>query len=438
MTGRGVVAIVAGAAALLLIGGGGVAGVCKFASVDCHLRPSPPRQDPLRVTAGVASLPDGFGTDTVVKGLTLPSAFDFLPDGRILVGEKAGVIRIVENRQLADKPALDLRGVVNDQWFRGLVAVAVDPDFSSNRYVYVAYSVLRPGFPKTAPSYVRVSRFVLSNDALTDEHVILGAGAESKYGCKRLSPSADCIPAPADHIGTGIAFAPDGTLFVGTGDGGGQERVEPTAFNAQNPDALGGKILHITRDGKGVPGNPFYSGDPADNRSKVWAIGLRNPFRITVAPGTDIPVVGDVGWITRDEIDVVPPGVNLGWPCYEGDARTDRYSDAPQCRAMYAKGTKVTNPVIAIPHVGATSVTGGTFYAGDVYPEDYRRYYYADWADSTIYRVDIDAAAGKAIGKPSSFARNTGGPTAIRVGPDGLLYVLALNYGQLNKLTYSG
>jgi glucose/arabinose dehydrogenase len=430
--------IVAAAAALVLVGGGGVAGVCKFSSVDCHLRGSPPRTDPLAVTAGVAALPDGFTSVTVAKGLALPTAFDFLPDGGILVAEKAGLVRVVRGGRILPRPALDIRRVVNDQWFRGLVAVAVDPDFSTNHFVYAAYSVRRPGVPKTAPSYVRVSRFVLEDDVLRQEKVILGADADPKDGCTRLPPSSDCLPSVGDHIGTGIAFARDGTLFVGTGEGGGQERVEPIAFNAQDPDSIGGKILHITRDGTGVAGNPFFTGNPDDNRSKVWALGVRNPFRIAIAPGTDTPVVGEVGWITTDEIDVATAGVNLGWPCYEGDDKTGRYRDSARCQALYGRGVDVTGPVIAIPHVGATSVTGGTFYVGDRYPEEYRAYYYADWADSTIYRANLDPGSGEVEGKPSSFATNTGGPTAIREGPDGLLYVLALNYGALSKLAYSG
>ena len=437
MSGRRLVAILAAGAALLLLGGGGVAGVCKFSNVDCHLQGSPPPTDPLAVTAGVASLPGGFESAVVARGLRLPTAFDFLPDGGILVAEKAGVVRVVRAGRVLPKPALDIRRIVNDQWFRGLVAVAVDPDFTSNHYVYAAYSVRRPGVPKTAPSYVRVSRFVLSDDVLGQETVILGAAADPTYGCTRLPASSDCIPSPGDHIGTGIAFARDGTLFVGTGDGGGQERVEPVAFNAQDPNALGGKILRITREGDGLPGNPFYTGNAHDNRSKVWAAGFRNPFRITVAPGTDLPVVGDVGWVTTDEIDVARPGTNLGWPCYEGDDRTHKYEDSLRCLGVYQRDTQVTDPVIEIPHVGATSVTGGTFYTADRYPDEYREYYYADWADSTIYRADIDPATGELGGKPIPFARNTGGPTAILVGPDGLLYVLSLNYSQLSRVRYA-
>jgi glucose/arabinose dehydrogenase len=438
VSGRRLVAVLATGAALLLFGGGGVAGVCRFSSADCHLRGSPPPTDPLAVTTGVASLPGGFESAAVARGLTLPTAFDFLPDRRMLVAEKAGVVKIVRDGRVLPKPALDIRKVVNDQWFRGLVAVAVDPDFTSNHYVYTAYSVRRPGFPKTAPSYVRVSRYVFADGVLQHEKVILGTAADPTYGCTRRASSTDCIPSVGDHVGTGIAFARDGTLFIGTGDGGGQERVEPTAFQAQDLDALGGKILRVSRDGKGVRGNPFYTGDPDDNRSKVWALGLRNPFRVAVSPASGLPVVGDVGWITSDEIDVARSGVNLGWPCYEGTDKTKRYSAAPQCLAMYDRGTAVADPVIAIPHVGATSVTGGTFYAGDRYPDEYRRYYYADWADSTIYLAEIDPVTGDLEGKPDSFAKNTGGPTAIRVGPDGLLYVLSLNFGQLSRLDYTG
>jgi glucose/arabinose dehydrogenase len=284
-----------------------------------------------------------------------------------------------------------------------------------------------------------VSRFVLGEDASAgQERVLLGAEASAADACTALPPTADCIPSPGDHIGADIVFASDGTLFVGTGDGGGKERVEETAFRAQDVEALGGKILRITRDGRGVASNPFYDGDPTSNRSKVWALGLRNPFRLTLAPGADLPVVADVGWITQDEITVAPAGSNLGWPCFEGDERTPRYEETERCVEMYGRADDVQPPVLAVPHSGSSSVTGGVFYTGRGYPEEYRSYFYANWTRNEILHARINASRGELEAKPSTFARGAGGPVAFRLGPDGLLYFLSLNYGELYRVSYAG
>ena len=108
-------------------------------------------------------------------------------------------------------------------------------------------------------------------------------------------------------------FAPDGTLFVGTGSGGGGNGVEPIMFRAPAIDTLGGKVLHVDRNGRGLPGNPFWNGDPDANRSKIWATGLRNPFRIALLPGRpQTLVVGDLGRKRWERLVRVTRGAELG------------------------------------------------------------------------------------------------------------------------------
>lgn len=109
-------------------------------------------------------------------------------------------------------------------------------------------------------------------------------------------------------------------------------------MRVQDLDSLAGKILHVTRAGMGVPSNPFWTGDARANRSKVWAYGLRNPFRLALRPVTSVPYVGDVGWDDFEEIDVAPRGAKLGWPCYDGRTRARFYRRTEICRRVYAQG----------------------------------------------------------------------------------------------------
>ncbi len=230
----------------------------------------------------------------------------------------------------------------------------------------------------------------------------------------------DSIPSEVDHIGADIAFAPDGTLFVSTGDGGGEEHVEPTAFRAQSIDALGGKVLHVTRDGAGLESNPFYAGDTDANRSKVWAYGLRNPFRLTVSANGALPVVGDVGWDHAEELDTAPAGANLGWPCLEGRDRTEQYESTSRCTSFYDHGPP-RHPIVVYLHPSAESVTGGLFYRANAYPARYRNvYFFADWLRGWLRYARIDATGGL-VGGPDDFGTGFAGPVAMRVGRDGLL-----------------
>jgi glucose/arabinose dehydrogenase len=186
----------------------------------------------------------------------------------------------------------------------------------------------------------------------------------------------------------------------------------------------------------GLASNPFYDGDPTANRSKVWAIGLRNPFRLTLGQASELPIVADVGWRAFDEVDVVPAGANFGWPCFEGRTPTQDFRSTAQCAEMYRRGDDLSPPTIELPHGDFSSVTGGVFYTDDVYPDEHRGYYYGDFVDGWIRHAPIDPATGELRGEPLAFGEDAGGPVAFRTGPDGLLYYLALNYAELIRITY--
>src|SRR5207302_6230591 len=153
-------------------------------------------------------------------------------------------------------------------------------------------------------------------------------------------------------------------------------------------------MLPITTTGAGVPGNPFWTGNANDNRSKVWAYGLRNSFRFSLRPGNTVPFLGDVGWNTWEKISAVPARANLGWPCYEGFVRQAGYEPNAVCQTLYGQGAGAVNfPLTAWTHNnGSSAAMGGIFYTGTTYPAAYQgSYFYGNYGQSWFHTMQIDA-----------------------------------------------
>ncbi len=441
LTRRGLlVGLAIGVAVLVTIGGAGAA-ACKL-FVDCGIGQSTrydegylkglDRGPPARVLAG-------FTEEVVAGGLTFPTDLAFLPDGRVLVTDKHGLVRVVKEGHLLAQPFIDLSSSVNTDGYRGMLAVQADPAFATNGYVYLLYTRRGSG-PAHGPTTDRLVRVTAQGDTASpaSETVVLGKLGDGS--CLDLPAGSDCVPADHEHVGGDIAFAKDGTMFVSTGDGGGgPDAIEPTALRAQDVGFLSGKILHVTREGKGVPSNPFWNGNAEAIRSKVWAYGFRNPFRLAIGPG-GTPYVGDVGEDTFEEIDVARRGANFGWPCYEARVHAVDFAATRLCRSLYAKGASaVQGPALVYRHgtpTGGNSVTGGFFYTGTAFPPSYRgAYFYGDWEKSWLRILHFDAA-GRLIGKPVPFATGASGPVSITEGLDGALYYLAFNAGELRRIAY--
>jgi glucose/arabinose dehydrogenase len=427
---------------LLVLGAGTGAAVCRFADVSCHINPygdvaAPDELDDFAAQGGgEMGLAEGLTASVIASGLRYPTDLSFLPDGRILVAEKDGLVRIVQDGKVARRPFLDLRDRVNTHFFRGVVDVTVDADFSRQPFVYVAYAVpgARPA-SSPEPTTVRLSRFRVHGDVavLASEKVLLGSENPARGSCRQLPRGADCLPAEIEHIGTDMVFTPRGTIFVSTGDGGGREAVEQPAFAAQDPDTLGGKILHIDREGRGLPGNPYWNGDPEANRSKVWATGLRNPFRMSAVPGhPEVLVVGDVGWDSYEELDVVRRGFDLGWPCMEGPERTPLYQDTRFCRRYYDEHAPV-GPWYFVRQTNALSITAGVpLDDATGWPSEFAgQYVFGDWTTSEISVVPLELAAPAP--PPRTIANHAAGPVAFALRPEGL-YVVAVNTGELRLI----
>ena len=348
-----------------------------------------------------------------------PTGIDWSPDGRMFILQKHGVIRVVRDGVLLPTPFLDISHKVNVTNDSGLLGIAFHPDFANNGFVYLAYVFEQGGNPNDdGPKVSRIVR-VRADPANPDaalpgsETVILGT-------CQSSGPGADCLYVDfgIHTVGT-LRFAPDGKLMVGHGDGGNY-RVVDQNLRAQDLDSLNGKILRINDDGSAPSDNPFFDGNPFSNRSKVWAYGLRNPFRFVLHPVTGIPHVGDVGWNEWEELDIASRGTNLGWPCYEGVFREPEHTAAfPQCAALQPGA--VAAPFHTYGRSVGASVLAGDFYRGTAYPELYRgNLFFADFVEGFIKRVVFDAN-----GNPASFpvfAVDLHGPVDIKQGPDGLLY----------------
>lgn len=347
------------------------------------------------------ALPAGFTSEPLASGLDAPTGFAFRPDGTSYVIEKAGRVHRVTPggaRSLwLDLNASSAVPPVNRWWDRGLVGVAVDGQWPDQRYVYLLY--VSDGWDDGADGYqdddahssllVRVP--VLEDGAAGVPEVILGADgmgdacpgpyvlADGTLDTRDYN-DVDCLPIDGDTHAVGtVRSAPDGTLYVGTGDGAGFDGIDQRALRSQRDDTFAGKIIHVDRDGRGLAGHPFCADETSLDVvcAKTYAKGFRNPFRFSQVPDGRI-AVGDVGWGSREEITLTPPGANAGWPCWEGTLENDTYSGSALCAAVTSTTSPRTPVGVRLPDweydrqgVGG-SIVGGPVYTGTSYPEAYR------------------------------------------------------------------
>lgn len=351
-------------------------------------------------SAWAQTFPTGFSQALVANGISNPTSLAFAPDGRIFVGQQSGALRVIKNGALLPAPFVTLS--VNSSGERGLVGVTLDPNFSTNNYVYLYYTV------PTGTIHNRISRFTANGDVAL-------AGSET------VVLNLDPLSAATNHNGGAMHFGPDGKLYVAVGE-------NANGANAQNLDTYLGKILRINADGSVPGGNPFAGSGLSAQRQRVWSYGLRNPYTFSVQPGTGRIFVNDVGQDSWEEInDASTGGRNFGWPSTEG--------------ATTAAG--ITGPVFAYPHAAGNpdgtgcAITGGTFFnpATTNYPAAYTgKYFYQDLCGQWINYLSL--GSGAAARAP--FATNLPGDAlALETGPDGNLYYLSRGAAALYKLVYT-
>lgn len=243
----------------------------------------------------------------------------------------------------------------------GLLGMAFHPRFKTNGKVYLHYS--RPG---KAAGRNHISAIVL--------HQMSADGTLSATGTDILT-----VDQPeGNHNGGALEFGPDGYLYIGLGDGGGQGDKHGTIGNSQDLGVLLGKVLRINIDKKGdgteysIPSdNPFVT-DPAA-RPEIWAYGFRNPWRFSFDKKTGALFVGDVGQNEFEEVSIVTKGGNYGWRIMEGN---HCYNPKADCQTM---ATNLQPPIDEYPHSTGVSVTGGYVYRGKAIPALTGHYVYGDW-----------------------------------------------------------
>ena len=398
--------------------------------------------------AHAATYPAGFEGRTLVSGLNQPTAVAYAPDGRMFIAEKAGRLKVVAPGGSTATQLLDIGSRVNGYADRGLLGLAVDSSFATNGYVYLLYTYeLNPLIPDSdAPMVSRLTRIqIAANGTVVNpanpETVLLGSYTAGP--CPQASNTLDCMASDgvSHSIGT-VRSAPDGTLYVGNGDSSSFAVVDQLAYRTYDEQSMSGKILHVDRNGNGLPGHSFC---PANANlthvcTKLYAKGLRNPFRFSIRPDGAGLAVGDVGWNVWEELDLATQaGRNHGWPCYEASTRTPGYRDSSECQAEYAKeGTPsaAVNPDYEYQHTVGSAIIGGPTYTGTSYPAEYRgNIFVGDYTGGFIKRVTL-GADGRVNGV-QDFASGWFG-VDLEQDPSGNLVSVDIVNGAIERIAYTG
>lgn len=415
--------------------------------------------------------------EVLFNGLTNPTSFDWSPDGRnMYISEQRGMVRVARDGVLEPTPFIDIRDIVNGVRDRGLLDIAIHPDFENTPYVYLLFTYDPPevfqntglaGPDATGNRACRLLRVTadVNNDYRTavsgSEVVVLGSNSTWDNFNAFANSTNDFNEPPAginpdgtnlrdfiasdceSHTIGAIEFGIDGNLFVSIGDGCSYNGVDARGRRVQDIDNLSGKVLRINPiTGEGVSDNPFFiQGDPGANQSKVYHLGLRNPFRMAVDPVSGRLFIGDVGWSTWEEVNTGEPGANFGWPYFEGgngdSLRTSGYQDLPEAQAFYASGEPVTAAIYALNHgqSGINAIMLGAVYVGKTYPMQFHGDLFFNYlGQGTVRNISFNAN-----GNLTTVETFTGGAQIVvhmQQGPDGNLYYVDLDNGQVGRWVF--
>lgn len=390
------------------------------------------------VKTAVVSAANGF-SDTVVATLASPTAMAWTPDGRMLVTQDGGQLRVVSGGTLLATPALDLSARICAGGERGLLGVAVDPKFTSNRFIYVYWTHNAHGYcgqegPDTPEN--RVTRYAL------------GADSRVVAGSERVL--VDHIPSQRiNHNAGDLRFGANQLLYISVGDNGcvlnDATRCGALNTNSRRLDIPNGKILRVTRAG-GVPSTNPYVGAPGARRctlasgvqqgtgpcTETFASGFRNPFRIAQVPGTNRFYVNDVGQGHWEEINELIKGRDYGWNVREGHCATGSVTNCGP--------TTYENPIHDYRHneAGFASITGGAFVPEGVWPAPYGgSYLFGDYVFGTLFRLVPNSEGGYT---QEEFLTGVSSPVHLAFGPYGstsALYYLDYEGGTVHRVAYT-
>jgi glucose/arabinose dehydrogenase len=452
-------------------------------------------------SAEAATLPAGFQESTVFSGLVNPTVVRFSSDGRVFVAEKRGVIKVFDSLSDTSPDVFaDLNANVHNFWDRGLLGMALAPNFPTDPSVYVLYTYDHElGSSAPAPRWGTPGTYSdpcpTPPGATGDGCVVSGrlsrlqASGNGMTGSEQVLVEDWCQQYPSHSVGS-VEFGRDGALYASAGDGAsfnfvdwgqdgaplnpcgdppggvGAALTPPTAEGgalrsqdlrtAGDPVTLDGTVIRVDpATGAALPNNPSSSTDP--NAKRIIASGLRNPFRITARPGTDELWVGDVGWNDWEEINRVMSGTavqNFGWPCYEGVGRQSGYDGANLkiCEDLYAQAGAVTAPYHAYHHTsrvvpnescptGSSSTAGLEFEfatAGNSYPAEYEGgLFFADYSRDCIWFMQRGVDGHPAPGLIRTFVAGAANPVNLETGPDGDLFYVDFDGGTIRRITFT-
>lgn len=365
-----------------------------------------------------------------------PVAFDWTPNGQqMFIAERRGVIHLYDfaTGRLANQLFLDISEQVNVWGQRGLLNIAVHPEFPQKPYIYFAYVYDSSENTPDGEGF-RQSRLVrVTADASTNYTTVIQGSEEILL----TTPASTMF-----HTVGGLGFGKDGSLFYAYGDGNQVHKIVDNPEVLQGIDSPFGKLYRIDpMTGQGYSDNPFYNGDASSIPSKVYSYGLRNPFRIAFHPITGEPFVGDVGWNLWEEINT-GRGANFGWPYFEGGignsllnpARARDLSEIPEIVNL----ERLTAPIYGLNHTyGGRSITLGDFYTGETYPEFYQNaLFYSDFVNGNVDALLFNEAG--TVRSATRFLDNQKGITQISTGPDGNLYFVNLRQGTVGRWVFAG
>ncbi|MBI3795715.1 MAG: PQQ-dependent sugar dehydrogenase [Deltaproteobacteria bacterium] len=323
----------------------------------------------------------GFRVEVIAQKLEIPWALAFAPDGRLFVTERPGRLRVIENGQLKSEPVATLPDVLHlDGGEGGLMAVALDPQFATNHFLYLSYTTRSDG-----AIINRVVRYREAKGALSERTIIL-----------------DNIPGAQVHDGCRVAFGPDGKLYVTTGDATERQL-------AQQLDSLAGKILRLNSDGTTPADNPFPG-------SPVYTLGHRNAQGLAWHPTTKIAFStehgpsGFDGPGGGDEFNLIRAGENYGWP------------------VIHHGQTHAGMEAHLLSFTPAIAPASGTFYSGTRLSEFTNNFFFGAVRGQHLHRVVLAPPDFTAVQSHEALLQGTFGRIReVVTGPDGALYFTTSN-----------
>lgn len=320
-----------------------------------------------------------FKVETVVGGLEVPWSIVWAPDGRMIFTERPGRVRVFEKGALRPQPLFVVPDV-EQRGETGLMSVALHPQFSANKFIYLSYGYGRGG------TSVRVVRYRETPEGFVDRKVII-----------------EDIPAAQFHAGCRIRFGSDGKLYITTGDATKRDL-------AQKLDSIAGKTLRLNDDGTVPQDNPFVGQQNA--RGEIWSIGHRNAQGLDWQPGSDLMFQTEHGPSNfdgppgGDEVNIVEKGKNYGWP------------------TIHHTQTRAGLESPLLEYTPACAPASGMFYRGSGFPRFKGNFFFGCLRGEMLIRVALD---GRKVLGQEGIVKEYGRIRDVAEGPDGAIYFSTSN-----------